>query len=90
MSYVIANTTPEHLQTWIKSNAPSSAKQTVGDSWRDYLASNSGTGKTMYDLETSFLAAQGFASGTMYDRWNAYLAAQAGKTAQQKVSTKYR
>jgi len=90
MSFILKTVPHDNLQHWIAVNAPGSITNNAGDSWRKYLANNGGTGKTMYDLETSFLAAQGQTSGTTADRWNGYLSAFAGKNPHEKAKNHYR
>lgn len=44
---------PTDIQAYVKANAPSYLKATPMDSWRAYLTSLGGTGKTIGDLERS-------------------------------------
>jgi Sec7-like guanine-nucleotide exchange factor len=54
MSFILRVVRPSAIQSWIAANAPASLKATARESWRAYLAANSGTGQTLRDLEMSF------------------------------------
>lgn len=90
MSYILRTVRPSAIQSWIAANAPASLKATARESWRAYLAANSGTGQTLRDLEMSFLAGQGSAGGTLADRWGTNLTAQSGSKGPEKAKSKYK
>lgn len=89
-SFILTAVTPSNLQNWIAVNAPASLKKTARESWEAYLVANGGTGKTLYDLETSYLNGQAIGAGTLYDRWNAKLSAAAGKSGHEKARSFYK
>lgn len=90
MSYILKNVRPSNIQAWIAVNAAGSLKDTARESWRAYLAANSGVGQSLRDLEMSFLAAAGSTGGTLADRWGVNLTAQSGSKGPEKATSKYR
>ena len=91
MSFVLTAVSPQNLMNWIKANDPTSVNGTVGDSWRKYLSTHGGVGKTLYDLETSYLTAQAIpATGTLRDRWEKKLVGVSGKSAHEQARTYFK
>lgn len=90
MSYILRNVRPAALQNWIATNAAGSLKATARESWRAYLAANSGVGQSTRDLEMSFLAAAGSSGATLSDRWGAYLTAETGNKGREKARSRYK
>lgn len=90
MSYILRNVRPAAIQAWISANAPGSLKPTARESWRAYLAANSGTGQTLRDLEMSFLAALSRTAGTLHDRWSQDLSGSSGGKGPEKARSKYK
>lgn len=90
MSYILRNVRPADIQNWIAANAPGSLKATARESWRAYLAANSGTGQSIRDLEMSFLANLSRTGGTLADRWGQELAGQSGSKGREKAKAKYK
>lgn len=90
MSYILRVVRPANIQAWIAANAAGSLKATARESWRAYLAANSGVGQSLRDLEMSFLAAAGSAGGTLHDRWTTNLTAQSGAKGTEKAQAKYK
>jgi hypothetical protein len=91
-SYILKSVKNDLVQKWIKANAAGSVKGSTKDSWRAYLAANSGTGKTLHDLESSFLIAAGATGKTLHDKWSSYLAglAVAGGKGNEKARNRYK
>ena len=90
MSYILRTVRPSAIQSWIAANAPASLKATARESWRAYLAANSGSGQTIRDLEMSFLAALSRNAGTLHDRWAQDLSATSGSKGTEKARNKYK
>lgn len=80
------------LQNWIRVNAVGSLSTVPRDSWRKYLAANSGTGKTIADQEMSFLIAAGASGKTLHDLWTSYLTTLgvAGSKGKDKARNKFK
>lgn len=91
-SFILNSVRPEALQNWIKTNAVGSLKSKATDSWRAYLIANSGTGKTLHDLESSFLIAAGATGKTLHDKWTSYLTTLgvAGGKGKDKARARYK
>lgn len=89
MSYILRRVRPSKLQAWIAANAAGSLKSNARDSWRAYLAANSGTGATIAQMEYSFLKAAGATGNTLNDLWASYNAAQSGTSPGEKCRNKY-
>ena len=90
MSFILKAVRPANLQNWIAVNSAPQLKGTARESWRAYLAANSGVGQSLRDLEMSFLAGQAASGATLLDRWGAYLTAQAGSTVDEKARNLYK
>lgn len=90
MSFILRSVRPENLQNWIKTNAAGSLKRTAEESWRAYLAANSGVGKTLHDLEGSFLTAQSATGKTNKEKWRSYLAGTSGTKSTEKARNRYK
>lgn len=92
-SFILRNIKGSNVQNWIKTNAAGSYKSIPHDSWRAYLAANSGTGSTLRDLEDSFLRAAGATGLTLHDKWNDYLGrvlSVTGGKAKDKARNRYK
>ena len=91
-SYILRTVRPMDLQNWIRLNAAGSLKGIPEDSLRAYYAANSGTGKTIADLEASFLIAAGATGKTLHDLWASYLSGlgQAGGKTKDKIRGRYK
>jgi len=90
MSFVFKIVRPANLQAWIAANAPGSLRNTARESWRAYLAANSGSGQSIGDLERSFLNAQAASGGVDGDRWSNKESGTSGGSGREKVRNKYR
>ena len=91
MSFIFKIVRPANLQAWIAANAPGSLKATARESWRAYLAANSGSGQSIGDLERSFLNAQAVQSSTNDgDRWGNKESATSGTDRKEKIRNKYK
>lgn len=90
MSFILRTVRPSAIQSWIAANAPASLKATARESWRAYLAANSGTGQSIRDLEMSFLANLSRTGGTLADRWGQELSASSGSKGSEKARGKYK
>lgn len=73
---IFAFVKPSMVQAWIATNASGSLKATPKESWRAYLAANSGTGSSINEQESNFLSGTG--GGTLYDKWQNWLSANGG------------
>lgn len=92
-SFILRSLKADLLQKWIIANAAGSVKGKPQDSWRAYLVANSGTGKTLHDLESSFLIAAGATGKTLRDKWDDYLGrvvGQAGTKPKEKARNRYK
>lgn len=91
-SYLLRTVRPSDLQNWIRVNAAGSLKSHPEDSLKAYFAANSGTGKTLADLEMSFLIAAGATGKTMHDLWLSYLAGlgAGGTKTKEKLRGRYK
>jgi hypothetical protein len=92
-SFILSVVRGDDLQNWVKVNAVGQLKSIPADSWRAYLAANSGTGQTMHDLESSFTKSAGATGSTLYDKWDDYLGRVLGVTggkAGEKARNKYK
>lgn len=90
MSYILRTVRPSAVQAWIAANAPGSLKATARESWRAYLAANSGTGQSTQQLERSFLVALGKTGGTLADQWNNQLSGATGNKGPEKARNTYK
>lgn len=90
-SFILTSHKQDLVNNWIKVNAVGSLKSTPADSWRAYLAANSGTGATLHDQESNFLKAAGATGATLHDKWTSYLTALpvAGGKGTEKVRNRY-
>jgi hypothetical protein len=92
-SFILRTVRPDALQNWIRVNAVGSLQGVPKDSWKKYLAANSGTGKTYADLEMSFLIAAGATGKSQRDLWDDYLGrviGQAGTRPAEKARARYK
>lgn len=89
-SYILRTVRPSDLQNWIKTNAVGSLKATARESWMAYLQANSGTGKTLHDLEATFLTGQAVSGSNNKEKWRAFLAGQSGAKTSEKARNKYK
>ena len=90
MSYILRTVRPSAIQNWIATNAPGSLKATARESWRAYLAANSGSGQSVQQLERSFLAALGKSGGTLHDIWANQNAGSSGSKGSEKARNTYK
>lgn len=90
MSFILQRVRPANIQAWIAVNAAGSLKNTATESWRAYLAANSGTGASISSLEKSFLSAAGSTQPTLHDAWGTYNSAQSGSQTNEKCRSKYK
>jgi hypothetical protein len=90
VSYVLKIVRPANIQSFVAANAPASLKPTGRESWRAYLAANSGTGQTIGDLERSFLKAAAISGSTNSEAWGNKTSGTSGGTGREKVRNTYR
>jgi hypothetical protein len=90
MSYILRTVRPAALQSWIAANAPGSLKATARESWRAYLAANSGNGQSLQEMEANFLTALSKFGGTQADRWGQQLSAGSGSKGPEKARNTYK
>lgn len=90
MSFILRCVRPVNIQNWVAANAPGSLKSKPQESWKAYLAANSGTGQTISEMEFNFLKGQAAAGNTLSDKWHNYLSAQGGNKGREKARNKYK
>ena len=89
-SFILRSVRPANIQAWVAANAPGSLKRTARESWAAYLSANSGTGKTLHDLEATFLTGQSAAGKDTKEKWRTFLTGQSGSKGSEKARNKYK
>jgi hypothetical protein len=90
MSYILRTVRPQAIQAWVAANAAGSLKATARESWRAYLAANSGNGQSLQEMEANFLTALSKFGGTQADRWGQQLTAASGSKGSEKARDRYK